>query len=134
MSIVSVSDVRTYGPGAALTDVADGVIQFYINATEKTASGYITKRGYSELTDADEDFKLAIIKLVSWDILVVHRGVNPADPAHAALKDATDAARKWFTVDVAGGEANIQSATPARVESRTARVFRSGSSTEPRGF
>jgi hypothetical protein len=133
MSIVTVSDVRTYGPGAAFTNLTDGQVQFYIDAAESQLASYIGSRGYEALTAADNDYKLSILKVVTWDLMVGCRGVNPADPAHAALKMSRDEAVAWWK-DVQKGTANISGATPARKRTGTARVFSTGSGSGTRGF
>lgn len=133
MAIVTVDDLRDYGPGAAFVDVADGVLEFHIDAAERTVASYIGERGYQALTDADSDFKLAILKMVTWNIIVSVRGVNPADPAHAALKMQYDEARSWLR-DVQRGEANISGATPARARTGTSRVFSTGGGAGTRGW
>lgn len=133
MAIVTVDDLRDYGPGAAFVDVADGVLEFHIDAAEKTVASYIGERGYQALTAADSDYKLAILKMVTWNIIVSVRGVNPADPAHAALKMQYDEARSWLR-DVQKGEANISGATPARARTGTSRVFSTGGGSGTRGW
>lgn len=124
MSIVAASDFTTYGPAAAFTDVADATITWYLDAAERLIHSYVGDRGYEALTAADADYVLAVFKIATWDMMVGVRGVNPADPGHAALKMARDEAVSWLK-DVAKGAANISGATPARKATGTARVFSS---------
>ncbi len=129
MSIVSVESYRSYGPAAAFVSLSDATIQWYIDAAERFAESYLSNRGYDLLTAAANDFAILIFKIVTWDLLVGVRGVNPADPAHAAAKMSRDEAIQWLR-DVADGKANLGTGVePARVRTGTAAII-PGSSTD----
>lgn len=124
MSVLSVTEYRTFGPGAAVVDLPEEVLQFWIDSAEETASGIVGKRGYEALiATAGKDFKGAIIKIATWDIMVLVRGVSPMDPAHDSLKQAHKHACDWFE-SVAAGQKNL--ASPAtRTTTGLAQVFSS---------
>jgi hypothetical protein len=124
VSIVTASQFTTYGPASAFADVGADVITWYLDAAERLIFSYVGSRGYEALTAADADYTLAVFKIATWDMMVGVRGVNPADPAHAALKMSRDEAVAWIK-DVAKGTANISGATPTRTKTGTARVFSS---------
>ncbi len=133
MSVLSVADFRTYGPGPAVSSVDDAVIQFWIDSAEKTASGLVGKRGYEDLiATAAEDFKGAIIAITTWNVMRLVRGVSPLDPAHDALKEAHKEGMAFFE-RVAEGRANL--ASPAtRTTTGMAEVFSGSEETEDRGW
>jgi hypothetical protein len=124
MGIVAASTFLTYGPAAAFEEVPEDTIDWYLDAAERVIFSYVGNRGYEALTASDSDYTLAVFKIATWDMMVGVRGVNPADPAHAALKMARDEAVSWVR-DVGKGVANISGATPARKATGTARVFSS---------
>ncbi len=133
MSIVAASTFLAYGPAAAFEDVPEATIAWYLDAAERLIASYVGNRGYEALTAADSDYTLAVFKISTWDMMVGVRGVNPADPAHAALKMQRDEAVAWVR-DVAKGEANISGATPARKRTGTPRVRYPSSGEGSRGW
>lgn len=124
MSTVSVEDFRATGPGASFGDDDESAIQWHLEAVEAKFASYIGSRGYDNvIASAGLDYQLAVIQVATWNLMVAVRGVNPADPAHAALKIQHDEAMSWVR-DVASGKANLDTgAAPARKRTMTARVF-----------
>lgn len=124
MALTDASTFRSYGPASSFVDVDDSVIDWYLDASERRIASLIGSRGYAELTAADTDFTLAVFEIATWKLMVGVRGVNPADPAHLALKAGHDEAMSWVK-SVAKGEANISGALPARKRTGTASAFSS---------
>ncbi|MGL4442648.1 MAG: hypothetical protein ACRCU1_03415 [Alsobacter sp.] len=122
MALTSAATFRSYGPAASFVDVPDGTINWYLDAAERRIASLIGKRGYSELTDADTDYTLAVFEIATWKLMVGVRGVNPQDPAHLALKAGHDEAMAWVG-KVAKGDANISGAEPARGATGAAGVI-----------
>ncbi len=122
--ITSAAAFRTYGPGGAFVNLTDAQIEWALQGAEDLAASYLSGRGYGELTAAGNDYQAAVFKIAAWDLVVLTRGVNPADPAHAALKMQRDEAVGWLR-DVAEGVANLGGATvaPTRVAAGLAAVF-----------
>lgn len=125
MSILSVTRFRTLGPGAAMPApvVSDEVVQFYIDAAEGEAKGYLGARGYERaIATAGPDFELAIIKMVAHDIFVLNVGQSPDPEAHKTLAKARDTAIAWFE-KVAAGDSNLGPGAPERKKTRAAEVI-----------
>jgi hypothetical protein len=130
MATVTVDDYRDFGPGASMVDLSDAVVGFYLQGAEDLAASYIGQRGYDTLTTTGNDYKGAVFKIATWDLLVNVRGVNPADPAHAAVKVSRDEAVAWLR-DVAKGVANLVGALPVRTSAGMASVFSVDTTTTP---
>ena len=122
MSVTTPAEFLANGPGAAFEDLDESVVQYYLDGAEQLAASYLVGRGYGPIATAGNDYRIAIFKIASWDLMTGVRGVNPADPAHAGLKMARDEAVAWLR-DVARGIANLGGAAAARVPHGTAAVF-----------
>lgn len=131
----TVDEFAVYGlPSASWSDIVDADVETLIEARSAIVDGLIHARGYeAPLTVWGKDLTVLICRLVAWDLLVHLRGVNPADPAHAALALQADKAETALR-EVVKGYRNLTGTTPARAETGTARVFSSSSSTGSRGW
>jgi hypothetical protein len=116
--------LRTLGPGGAtFSDLDDSTLEFYLSAASEKFDSYVGKRGYDvALSTYGLSLELSVYQVASWMLLVGVRGVNPADPAHAALAKSHDDAVLWWR-DVAKGLANLKGDAPARLSTGTARVI-----------
>jgi hypothetical protein len=130
----TLEDFAVFGlPVAAWGDLISADVERAIQGRSAIVDGLIRARGYSTpLTEWGDDLRVIVCKLAAFDVLVHHRGVNPADPAHAAIVMAHDQAEKALR-EVVKGYRNLSDAEPARAESGTARVF-STNGTTSRGW
>jgi len=120
--IGTIYSLRDYGPGAAFASLSDPVLTAYLGAASAFVSSYLRERGYdAEVATYGPDLEFAVYRIATWDLMVGVRGVNPADPAHAALAKNRDDAVMWLR-DVAKGVANLAGAAPARRAQAVASV------------
>lgn len=120
--IGTVNSLRDYGPGAAFVGLDDVLLEKYLLGASDFASSYLREHGYdAEVATYGTELELAVYRIATWDLMVSVRGVNPADPAHAALAKTRDDAERWLR-DVAKGVANLAGAAPARRATAVASV------------
>lgn len=119
----------------ALTDVDDAVIDSHLMAASTVADGYLAGRGYQlPLSDWGHDLRACVARIAAWTILVHARGVNPNNPAHAALMKAHDDSMAWLR-DVSKGVVQLALfvGEPPRARQGVVQVFSVGDE-EPRGW
>lgn len=117
-------------PYMAVENVLEDDLEAQIQAASSTADSYLANRGYTlPLTAWGNDLTSAVCRIAAWSVLVNLRGVNPEDPAHAAVRLGQQDAMQWLR-DVAKGVANadVPSTTPVRRRTGVAGVLGGGSS------
>jgi hypothetical protein len=120
--ITSAASFRTFGPGAALVDLSDAVLERHLLAAEEELGSYLLNRGYPEFDTGTVAYQTAIFNVAAWRIIVSVRGANPTNPGHEALKMARDEAIAWVR-DIQRGRANlVGSGAPARSDTGLAGV------------
>ena len=121
-------------PMAATENLYPEDVEAQIQSASATADSYLASRGYSLPLDAwGSDIKSAVSRIAAWSILVNLRGVNPEDPAHAAVRLGQQDAMQWLR-DVAKGVANADIATTSPVRRRTGTAGVIGGGTSTRGW
>lgn len=110
-------------PTSATSDLAEADITALIEAASAVVDGVIQSRGYTTpLTSWDKDLSMAVCHIAAYTLLFHKRGVNPADPAHAAIAMSKQWADKHIE-KVAAGMAKFANATPARQQQAVAGTF-----------
>lgn len=109
------SEVTTDIPAATITSVID--------ACSAQADGYLQSSGRIKLpiTAWGIDLRMAVAKLVAWEIMAVVIGHNPDDPNNFVWRDRRDEALRWLE-SVAKGlimPVGIVDATPTEVKTGT---------------
>ncbi len=104
----TVDDLAAFGLQASATTGLDtDALEAQLSAASALADSYLSSRGYAlPLTTWDVDLRNAVCQIAAWQIVVHHRGVNPSNPAHAALMKSRDDAEAWLR-RVAAGQANL---------------------------
>src|SRR5688500_1222630 len=134
--------LRGYGPqsseGVGVFDhLDDSVIEFHLTGATRRFDSYAGNRGYSmALGTWTEDLEQSIYQVAIWTLLTTVVGVNPADPAHAALAKAHDDAVGWWR-DIGRGIANPGGAPTGRLATGVIGIFTGADvvgSEEPRGW
>ena len=131
VTLVLASALLPSGPVPAYSALIGGLV-----AASAVADSYLASRGYAlPLSAWGSDLTAAVCRIAAWSILVNHRGVNPDDPAHAAVRLGQQDAMAWLR-DVARGTANadVQTTSPARKTHQLAGVFVGADSTGTRGW
>ncbi len=123
---MTVTELAAYGlPEDATAGLDVDNMNAHLRGASRKADSYLANRGYAlPLTAYGDDLKQVVGQIAAWTILVSLRGVNPNDPGHAAIRMNHDDSIKWL-LDVSEGRANldVQTTTPARKRTGTARVF-----------
>lgn len=129
--------LRTNGPQGAFDDLDDDVLTFHITAASQQFDSLVGNRGYVDpVATYGSGLELAVYKVATWTLMTASRGVNPADPAHAALAKNHDDALQWWR-DIAKGNAGLGASATARLPVATIGIFGDVGSTggnEPRGW
>lgn len=121
-------------PAAATENLYSYDVEAQIQSASATADSYLASRGYTiPLVSWGSDVKSAVCRIAAWSILVNLRGVNPEDPAHAAVRLGQQDATQWLR-DVAKGVANADIATTSPVRRRTGVAGVLGGGTSSRGW
>ncbi len=108
--------------GTAFSDIPQETIERFLASASRKFDSYTGNRGYtSALADYGDDLEMSIYNVARWELLV-SVGVNPADPAHAALAKAHDDAISWWK-DIAKGWANLGGGVTPRVAAGVISVY-----------
>lgn len=106
----TIADLELLGlPATALANVPAEVKTAHLQAASEKADTYLAARGYAvPLATWGQDLRQAVVQIAAWTLLA-YKGVNPEDPASAALAKAHDQALAWIK-DVSLNDATLNTA------------------------
>lgn len=136
MSYADLEDLASFGLTANATTGLDTTeLERQLEAASSLADSYMGGRGYDlPIHHWGSDLRSAVARIAAWQVIVHHRGVNPSNPAHAALAKSHDDAIAWLR-DVAAGKANLSGRNnQQRGDTGTIASFAVDSGEELRGW